>query len=64
MYLPGITLFLRASVCLFSLAAAASAVTITFDAGDPINGLGVGAVLSNQYQASTGASFFANAFSG
>jgi hypothetical protein len=38
--------------------------TITFDPGDPIGGLGAGAVLSTQYQAATGASFLPNAFGG
>ncbi len=37
---------------------------ITFDAGDPIGGLGAGAVLSTQYQAATGASFLPGAFGG
>lgn len=37
---------------------------ITFDPGDPIGGLGAGAVLSTQYQATTGASFLPNAFGG
>lgn len=37
---------------------------ISFDAGDPIGGLGVGAVLSTQYQATTGASFLPGAFGG
>ncbi len=37
---------------------------ITFDAGDPIGGLGAGATLSTQYQATTGASFLPGAFGG
>ncbi len=38
--------------------------SITFDAGDPIGGLTVGAVLGAQYQATTGAVFTANGFTG
>jgi hypothetical protein len=37
---------------------------ITFDAGDPIGGLPALSTLSNQYAASTGATFSGNAFSG
>lgn len=38
--------------------------TISFDAGDPIGGLGVGSVLSTQYRAATGANFYPGAFGG
>lgn len=38
--------------------------TISFDAGDPIGGLGVGSVLSSQYRAATGANFYPGAFGG
>lgn len=38
--------------------------SITFDAGDAIGGLPAGTILSNQYTATTGATFTANAFSG
>ena len=44
-------------------AAFAAPTTITFDAGDPIGGLGVGAILSTQY-AAYGVTFAPNAFSG
>ncbi len=37
---------------------------ITFDAGDAIGGLAAGAVLGTQYQATTGAVFTANGFTG
>jgi hypothetical protein len=60
---------LRSAITVLGLAcgissAAAATWTITFDAGDPIGGLAAGAVLSNQYTASTGATFTPNAFSG
>jgi hypothetical protein len=42
----------------------AGTFTITFDAGDPIGGLAVSTVLTNQYQASVGVTFSPNAFSG
>lgn len=52
------------AVALTSAIVNAQTFTITFDAGDPIGGLPVGTVLGNQYTASTGATFSANAFSG
>jgi hypothetical protein len=42
----------------------AQTYNITFDAGDPINGLTVGTVLGSQYAAATGATFTPNAFTG
>ena len=42
----------------------AGSITISFDAGDPIGGLAVGTILSNQYAATTGATFSPNAFTG
>lgn len=44
--------------------AQAQTYNITFDAGDPIGGVAVGAVLGSQYAAATGATFTPNAFSG
>jgi hypothetical protein len=52
------------TVAFASAIVSAQTFTITFDAGDPIGGLPVGTVLGNQYTASTGATFSANAFSG
>ena len=49
---------------LCSLPCFATSITLTFDAGDPIGGLSVGDILSNQYAALTGATFSANAFTG
>jgi hypothetical protein len=50
---------------LFSATASGqSTFTITFDVGDPIDGLTPGTPLSNQYLASTGVIFLPNAFSG
>jgi hypothetical protein len=62
-YLAGKAL-VAASLLVFGTLAHSQTFTITFDAGDPIGGLPVGTVLSNQYTASTGATFSANAFSG
>ncbi|BDC48958.1 hypothetical protein F183_A12740 [Bryobacterales bacterium F-183] len=57
---------LRCALSLLAVAAAAKADSflITFDAGDPIGGLAVNTVLSNQYAATTGATFSPNAFTG
>ncbi len=52
-----------ASTLLVAMSASAQSYTITFDAGDPINGLAVGATLANQY-AAFGVTFASNAFSG
>ena len=48
---------------LMTSAALAAPITITFDAGDPIGGLPVGSILSNQY-AAVGVIFTPNAFTG
>ena len=52
-----------ASTLLVAMSASAQSYNITFDAGDPINGLAVGATLANQY-AAFGVTFAPNAFSG
>lgn len=52
-----------ASTLLVAMSASAQSYNITFDAGDPINGLAVGATLANQY-AAFGVTFSPNAFSG
>lgn len=57
-----VSLFLTAAA-LAGAPAAAVPTVITFDAGDPIGGLGVGAVLGNQY-AGYGVTFAPNAFAG
>jgi hypothetical protein len=59
--LVGCTLVLAVSAA--APVARATPVLITFDAGDPIGGLAVGATLSNQY-AAFGVTFSPNAFSG
>lgn len=48
----------------FTSGVQAQTYTITFDAGDPINGLAAGTVLGAQYAAATGATFTPNAFTG
>ena len=52
-----------ASTLLVAMSASAQSYNITFDTGDPINGLAFGATLANQY-AAFGVTFSPNAFSG
>lgn len=45
-------------------ASAAAPIVLTFDPGDPIDGLAPGVTLGTQYQAAAGVTFTANAYSG